>query len=267
MEPERPVLSPVFERNGSAFVPMLCAQGPWNPKHLHGGPVLGLFAHVLGEAASDPELRLCRFVTDLHTPVPAVPLLTRVAVVRSSRRLLLLHATLHAEDKEVARASGLYLRTREPAQTSLNAEKPPGPDGLISEPLFRGLDPKLIPPGFHTHVHTRFVPREQHTPLAIWFHLPMPLIDGVATSPLVAASALADFAAAAASLESAARGQARTPYINADSTQYFARPPEGEWFCLVADRQAEQAGLNVIEVSHYDVAGCFGRSMQARIAL
>ncbi|HEX7479203.1 MAG TPA: thioesterase family protein [Polyangiales bacterium] len=256
----------VFARDADGYLPLAAAHGPWNAGHLHGGPVMGLLTHLVQASVDDPSFRLSRITTDLHSPVPTARLTPVVTTIRRSKRLWLLQAVLVHEGSEVARTSALFLRSDAEHPTRLDAAHPPGPDGLPTRALFAGVDPAYMPPGFHTTVQTRWVPRAEHVPRAIWFRLPLPLIEGQPTSPLTAACALADFAAAAASIEAAEQGQGGVAYINTDCTLYLARPPQGEWFCVVADRQSEHDGINVIEVAHYDEHGRFGRSLQARLA-
>ncbi len=251
---------------GNVYLPLPAAHGPWNPKHLHGGPVLGLLTHLVQQAVDDPHLQLTRITTDLHSPVPTAALIGNVETVRRSKRLWLLSASLSHADTEVARMSALCLRTSPDHPQSTDTTKPLGPEGLPTTSLFGGATPAQVPPGFHTTVETRWVPRESSGSRAIWFRMPLPLIDGQPGSPLTAACALSDFAAAAASIDAAEQGNARVAYINTDCTVYLSRPPEGEWFCVQAGLQSEHAGINVIEVSHFDERGRFGRSLQARIA-
>ena len=57
-----------------------------------------------------------------------------------------------------------------------------------------------------------------------------------------------------------------TKIINADTTLYLSRPPEGEWLCLQAEHIADRQGIGVAEVVQHDHRGRYGRSLQARLA-
>jgi hypothetical protein len=226
---------PIFRREGELYRPTANAPGPWAADKLHGGPVLGLLARAIEAAAPEPELSLARLTVDMFRPVPTAPLGVRTTILRQGSRLKVLEAALLVDDVEHVRASALFLRE---GDVSLEAgaalPHPEGPDGLVTESLMRGFPgrPSDFPRGFHTCAQTRWVPRTAADPLAIWFRLPVPLVDGEVDSPLVRALALSDFANAVASIAAHAREPKTPPYINADATLYLHRRPEGEWFCI-----------------------------------
>ena len=58
----------------------------------------------------------------------------------------------------------------------------------------------------------------------------------------------------------------RTRFINVDTTLYFEREPEGEWFALRPTRVADDRGIGVAEVVSYDARGRYGRALQAILA-
>jgi hypothetical protein len=259
---------PVFRRDGDRFVPTASATGPWGQDRLHGGPVLGLFVREFEAAAGDPELVLARLTLDLFRPVPVAPLALRVEALRKGSRLSLLNGELLVAGEPFARASALWLRASDAPGSSARApQRPQGPGGLADESLMRGFrsDAEGFPPGFHNRVLTRWPARAAGEPLAIWFRMPIALVDGEQVSPLQAAVALADFANAVANI--AAQDQvARVPYINTDATLYLTRRPRGEWFCMQEQGSEAERGVSVCEVSLWDEAGLFGRALQARIA-
>jgi hypothetical protein len=265
VEPE-----PVFRRDGDRFVPTASATGPWGADRLHGGPVLGLIARAIEASAPDPDLVMSRLTLDLFRPVPLAPLTLRIEPLRQGSRLWLLQGALHAGSEELARATALLLRASDVANTSAPSAAPPpaGPDDLPTESLMRGFkrDRDGFPPGFHNRVQTRWVPRADGDPLAIWFHLPIALVEGEQASPFQHAVALSDFANAVASIAAQERDRAATPYINADGTLYLTRRPQGEWFCLREQATDAERGVSVTETLLYDTAGAFGRVLQARLA-
>jgi hypothetical protein len=261
-------VEPVFRRDGDRFVPTASATGPWGADRLHGGPVLGLFARAIESAAPDPDLVVARLTLDLFRPVPLEPLTVRVEPLRKGSRLLLLQGSLHAGDNELARASALLLRASDAAGVPRTAPCPQGPDGLPTESLMRGFerDREGFPPGFHNRVQTRWVPRAAGDPLAIWFRLPIALVEGEQASPFQCAIALSDFANAVASIAGQERDRGATPYINADGTLYLTRRPQGEWFCLQEQATEAEHGISVTETLLCDTSGAFGRALQARLA-
>jgi hypothetical protein len=258
----------IFRREGALYHPSANAPGPWGADKLHGGPVLGLLARAVSAAVADPELLLARLTVDLFRAVPGAPLEVRTALVRRGARLCVLEASLHVADSEYVRASALFLRAGELSAPAHSTSKPRAPDGLPTESLLRGFprDGAGFPPGFHRRVETRWVPRTAAEPVAIWFRLPVPLVDGEQPTSLECAVALSDFANAVASIGSQAREPGTAPYINTDATLYLHRKPEGEWFCLEEQGSDAQAGVSVTQAILFDEHGALGRVLQARLA-
>jgi acyl-CoA thioesterase len=262
----------VFALDGPRFLPGRHAIGPWAADKLHGGPVLGLIARAVQSAMPDPELVLARLNVDMFRPVPAEPLMLAVETIRQGSRLALLRVTVHNESGAFAQGSALLLRasgSATPPQSAPTTSTPAGPEGLPSESLMRNAtrsEGRRPPAGFHTRVETRWPARTPAEPLAIWFRMPLPLIAGEPTTPLVAAIALCDFANAVASIAASERGPAQ-PYINADATLYLTRAPQGDWFCLQDHGHQSHQGISTAECIVYDASGPLGRVMQARLAV
>lgn len=244
------------------------ATGPWGADRLHGGPVLGLLARAIENAAPAPDLVVRRLTFDLFRPVPVELLHVRVETLRQGTRLALLEAALLVGDSEFARATALLLRASE-APTALGPRSAPaGPGGLTTESLMRAFrdDGDVIPPGFHTRIETRWVPRSADEPLAIWFRLPIALVAGERASAFQCAVAISDFANAVVSIAARERDRTEALYINADATLYLSRRPEGEWFCLQEQDSDAERGIGVAETLLCDAQGPFGRALQARLA-
>jgi hypothetical protein len=49
---------PFFSPSGEAFMPNAIANGPWDPKSMHGRVVIGLLAHAIGQRHGGEDL--CR---------------------------------------------------------------------------------------------------------------------------------------------------------------------------------------------------------------
>jgi hypothetical protein len=257
----------VFRRDGALFVPSVYASGPWAADRLHGGPVFGLLTRAVEQAAADPALIGARLTFDLFRAVPLEPLSVQAEVLRRSSRLCLVQAGLHAGGEEYARVTALLLRADDSESPIAAEDKPLGPDGLATETLMRtNVTPGAVRPGFHPRVETRWVPRADHEPLAIWFRLPLPLVEGETPTPLQLSAALADFANAIAAIAGRGRDGGAGPYINVDATLYLSRLPRGEWIALKEGQSAFRGGMSVAQIRLFDTQGPFGDAQQCRLA-
>ncbi|HET6334356.1 MAG TPA: thioesterase family protein, partial [Polyangiales bacterium] len=261
----------IFRRDGTQLLPEPDACGPWSADRMHGGPVFGLIARAVEAVVPDPGLVATRFTFDLFRAVPLVPLEVQANVVRQSSRLCLVHAAVRANGEEFVSASVLLLREGEADQAGEAqhaANTPAGPEGLETETLMRtgrGAPPNLRA-GYHVRVETRWPPRSKSEPLAIWFRMPLALVEGEEPTALQRAVQLSDFANAVASIAQRDRGAAPVPFINVDATLYFSRRPSGEWFCLQEQSVAAARGISVATCALYDERGLCGRVAQGRLA-
>jgi acyl-coenzyme A thioesterase PaaI-like protein len=254
----------IFEpRADGTFVPTLHAQGPWADGLLHGGPVNGLLARALEQTALERGLDVVRITVDLFRPVPMRPLRVVTKPVRAGRRILVLDAWLLDTEVESARATGLLLRPEPEKAPPLGEDRmPPPPDDLPTTTLGEGM--KFEGPrreGFHTTAQARWALPPQESPRStVWFHIPIPLVAGEKTSPLVQLAAVADFTNAL----TIRPGPRRASFINADTTIYLCRPPRHEWFCLDVDgRDLGPGGLGYAHCRLYDRDGLVGMAQQA----
>ncbi len=255
----------VFQRDGERFAPTAAAGGPWSHETLHGGAACGLLARAIERAAPDPAFALARLTVDLFRAIPRAPLRVQVEPVRAGRRVHAVAASLFADGVEISRASALLLRRDERAAAGADlGPPPPGPAGIATTRLVADR-PAGFPSGFHTSVECRWVSYGGEAPPCVWMRLPLPLVAGEETTPLVHAAALSDFGNALASFGARAAGR-DAGYINADVTLYLARMPAPGWIALEAERQSEQAGVGFVEVALHDAQGRFGRVAQARLA-
>jgi Thioesterase-like superfamily len=257
----------VFRREGERFLPEPDSCGPWSPDRLHGGPVFGLITRAIEIAAPDPEWVATRLTFDLFRAVPLEPLHVNVQVLRQSGRLCLVQAVVRAGDEDFVSATALLLRESVIGESQHDEAPPSGPDGLATESLMRGFGgPPNVRSGFHVRVETRWVPREPGKPLAIWFRMPLPLVEGEEPTALQRAVQLSDFANAVASIAQRDRAAAPVPFINVDATLYFTRRPSGEWFCLQERGVAIERGISVASCALYDERGLCGHVTQGRLA-
>jgi hypothetical protein len=262
--------SALFHPDGDLFVPTVLAQGPWAVGAMHGGPAGALLAHLCQQAdGGQPHpMRVARITVDLLRPIPLVPLRTEVRIARPGRRVDWVDASLFAGDAEVARAAALRLQ-HAPLEVPTGID--PSARGFSGDVTFDGRPDDGIGfirveddfvPGFHSmSAELRFVrslPTEAG-PGQVWIRLRHPVIDGVATSPLMRTVAAADFGnAASSSMPVDTHG-----YINADLMVALWRDPATEWIGLDAVTRFDPAlGCGLAEVALHDERGPIGRSHQ-----
>ena len=254
----------LFARDGERFVPTPLARGPWSADALHGGPPAALLARAIErfEADAGAPMFVARITMELLRPVPLHPLRVSTRFARPGRKVQLVEASLHSDTHEVARATGLRIRTTELAL----------PNDLVMEPITQPhpeqgepLAPRLgsFLPGFHSHaVEHRFVHGQLITPgpATDWIRLKVPLLEGEAPSPLSRVCAAADFGNGVSQI----LGGGFT-YINPDLTVYLHRYPVDEWVCIDSVTRVEPHGVGLAESRILDRSGTIGRSVQSLI--
>jgi hypothetical protein len=263
----------IYRREGELYLPTEWAGGPWSTEHQHGGAAAALMARGALAAARETGLRVARLTLDLFRPVPMQPLRLARRFARKGRRIALVELALLRGELEITRASALLLLDRPemaPAWSSGGGDAaPPGPDAC--EPIeFMPLAYRArIPPGFHFSLEVRMA-RAAEAPLA-WAHTPLDVVQGEPTQALERAAAVSDLTFGLGSRAQLRRswiaGDAmRVRFINVDTTLYFEREPEGDWFALRPTRIADDRGTGVAEVASYDQRGRYGRALQAILA-
>ncbi len=96
-----------------------------------------------------------------------------------------------------------------------------------------------------------------------WMKLPLPLVQGVKTSPTVMAATLCDFGNGVGQLSL----NSEVGCINADVTLYLHRAPVGEWLGLDARSRMQESGIGLVETTLFDSQGPVGKILQAIITM
>lgn len=86
----------IFRRDGEELVPSLFARGPWNPVHLHGGPICGALARAIESCASPVPMRVVRMTVEMTRAVPMAPFSVHAEVTRAGRRIQQIDAHIAA---------------------------------------------------------------------------------------------------------------------------------------------------------------------------
>lgn len=262
----------IYRREGELYWPSEWAGGPWSPKHQHGGAAAALLARGAREAAREAELRVARLTIDLFRPVPMEPLRLVRRFARRGRRIALAELALLHGEQEVTRASALLLRERDDlgsSWTSGDDAAPPGPEACEKVEFMPKVYRAQVPPGFHWSLEVA-IAYGSEIPLA-WIRTPLDVVEGESTSAFERACGVSDltFGLGARVLLRRRLHDAdlvRTRFINVDTTLYFEREPEGDWFALRPTQVADDRGVGLAEVVSYDARGRYGRALQAILA-
>ena len=194
-------------------------------------------------------------------------------LVRESRRLRLLEASLYHDGAEIGRASALALATTE--VTIPEAGRiPAGPPAVLREAW--GKEPVIgvhsipnrvnrkFPPGLHTLVPLKPAMLAMGSGRGTtWVQLPVDLIAGEPTTPLMRVAVLSDFSNGFAQLYL----DSGTGFINADLTLNLHRLPDGDWLGIDAITRAQPNGIAIAEAELYDEAGLIGRVSQSNLTM
>jgi hypothetical protein len=248
---------PIFERDGSRFLPTTATQGPWDPRSQHGGPPTMLLARELERLPAPGPMVVVRLTVELLRPIPSSrPLLAAASVLRDGRRVQLSEASLHSDGEAVARAMALRIRDRE-LGTGLEQsdESPPDPDGFETWSFPSGEAGYGIEA---VEIRMVFGDMAAPGPAAMWVRLKRPLVAGEEPSPLVRAAAAADFGNGISSV----LPWDRYLFINPDLTISLHREPVGEWVFMSSRTFIGDRGRGLSESELSDVRGRIGRSVQ-----
>ncbi len=265
------VAGPMFEPlPDGRFMPSEWGRSGWGADVLNGGLPAALLVRAVARASDDADLQLARLTVDLFRPVPRQPLEIVARPVRAGRRIAVYEASVIADGVEVTRASALLLRRAEGPESARLLGPLPDPESL--EPShFPGTEPTLAH-GFSGQIDVRWVSRGEDGAATAWLRLPMPLVAGEATTPLMRAAALADFGnrlsqvARSHRVSLGDRPGGGSGYINTDITLYLVREPVGEWIALSATDGGAVSGVGTADVVHADREGVWGHSAQAQLA-
>ena len=268
----------LYEREaGNAYRPTRFAGSPWSQSMQHGGPVLGLFASEVENAAAETGMQVARLTVDLFKAVPMETLVAETRFVRQGKRIAALESTLRPLDSgaPVSRASGLLLRAKPHDKRSWETPEysPPYPTRTGAPPPDLSRTRSKWPPGFHEHVvgHSGVDAAGPY----VWLTTKLDLVAGEPISPLQRAAAMTDMTLGS-QMRMAVRRRAKASaedepptlgalMINADTTSYWERPFNGDWLGMRPSLITERDGIGTAEAVLYDAAGRVGTSTQSAL--
>lgn len=247
----------LFRAEGDHFVPNEASGNPWG-ELTGGGPVAGLLARAIEQAAADEDMIVARLTVDLMRPVPREPVAVDVQPVRIGKRLHVLRATLTAGDQLLTHATAHLIRRSDVDGPEAAGAAPfPGPEGIETA--------HLLPPGLglrwgvHDVMNVRWVADQSATESSrAWMRMPLPLLPAEPLSPLAHVAILADAISAASPV-----GEIFGPWINTDISLYLHREMRGEWLGVETRRETQPTGIGMATARLYDVDGPIGTAHEA----
>jgi Acyl-CoA thioesterase C-terminal domain/Acyl-CoA thioesterase N-terminal domain len=247
----------IFRREGEELVPSLFAQGPWNPEHLHGGPICGVLAHAIETCPSPVPMRVARMTVEMTRPVPLAPFSVHAEVTRAGRRIQQIDARIAAAGQTLVRASALRVRIGRrdeaiaiPFHDPLPARVPGPPRDpemlrLFSPGFIRALDfmrSQLAAPG---------------EPGVTWSRMRVPLVEGELVTPFVRLATVCDFASGTGNPIDFARFTS----INPDLSLHVLREPRSEWIGIRARSGIDADGIGQSYGTLFDAEGPVARAL------
>lgn len=258
-----------IQQDENIYLPTDNAIGPWNPGLLHGGATAGLVAFLLEKHEPEDNKQYSRITLDMFRPVPKGPLSISTKTIRSGKKVSVVETSIHANDKEVARATALKIKTTElqiPDDIKLPECPYESPDNLETLSLMGGAVSSEVsnrPKGLNFTLEVKriagFDGKGRGT---AWFRSPLPVVEGHALTPLAHLGVLSDFGNGLAQLF--VPGTAGS--INADISLYINRLPESEWVCLDSEAMMTEAGVGRVTTTLYDEVGAIGSIVQMTLA-
>ena len=246
-----------------AWEPTDAARGPWDPGHLHAGPVAGLIARALEALPAPVPMRFTRITLEILRPVALTEVIAEAEVVRHGRRVSLCHATLRAGETELCRASAWRIRAEDGALPGLPAPDPPPAPGP------EAIEPPRSPGRFASETFAGLATEQRWVlgdwglgPSVVWMRLRLPLVAGETTSAAPALCSLADFGNGI----SAVVPWDGHLFVNTDLTVYLERAPAGEWLASRPPTRLDPTGSGVAESVLFDTTARVGRALQSLYA-
>jgi hypothetical protein len=250
---------PFFTRDGDMFIPTPAANGPWDPKSLHGRVVIGLLAAVIEQRHGASDLVPVRLTVDMfRLPNIGTPIEIKTRLVRDGLRIRVVEADFISGGVGMARASCQLLR------------KTQAPEGAVwSPPDWNAPPPSDIPmptdPRLGMNGKWAVLPIVGAVgtigPRRLWMSEVRDLVKGTPWTAFSRVAVAADFASPFANA-----GDHGLRYINSDVTLYLHRLPVTPWIGFeVANHQASD-GIAIGECWLYDEQGAIGTSTVAALA-
>src|SRR5882757_9547698 len=132
---------PFFTRDADAFIPTAAANGPWDPKSLHGRVIVGLLAFAIEQRHGSDDFVPARLTVDMFRLPGFAPIEVKSRVIRDGLRIKVVEAEFFSGGTSMARASCQLLRKTENAAGKVWS--PPNWDAAAPDTIAAPTDPRL----------------------------------------------------------------------------------------------------------------------------
>lgn len=254
----------LFTRDGSRFTATELSQGPWDPRHCHGGPPCALVAALADTAPSLVPMQIASLTIDLQRPVVVgTPLEATVTITRDGKRIQIIEVTLNDGAAVVVRCRALRIRRTYMALPDERHRPAPPPTPLPDDLPTYPLDPDRQNTGFWKCTELRFARGELGTPRPgiAWFRLNASLCDEMPFTPVARLAAIADYGSGVG----APLRMREHYFINPDLNLAIHREPQGDWIALDSVGVAEESGIGLATTRLFDLQGEFGMVTQTML--
>jgi hypothetical protein len=251
-----------FTTSGDDLAPADLARSLWSENQMHGVALSGALARALERTVAElgrDDLRPARYTVDLFRPAAMELCHTTTRVVRESRRLCLVDATVEQNGEAVARASAIFLKVGDPAAGEVwePGDSPSPPPHELAPPT----DDPHVPLFSSDGVWDPSFGAHQNAGRKTTWQVGVSVVPDEVPSGFVVAASVADATSMVTNW-----GSNGVEYINTDITLTLARLPEGREIGLAALDRVSQDGIAVGTATVFDRRGRIGTAVTSSIA-
>jgi len=246
----------ILRQEEGRLVPSRFAQGPWNPNHLHGGPICGALGRAIEACESPGPMRVVRMTIEMTRAVPMAPFTARAEVTRAGRRIQQVDAFIEAGGQTLARATALRMRVGALDAEAAYSQNEPVPARTESpaDPVRRL---RFVPGFIHSVEFLRSQLPDRDRGGVTWVRLRVPLVEDEPVSPFVRLATICDFASGTGN----ALDFEHFTSINPDVSLHVLREPRGEWIGIRAWSGVASDGTGVSHATLFDDEGVVARAL------
>ncbi len=248
-------------------LPTEFSRGPWDPQHLHGGPVAAIGVRAAEQLVRDTvpgTMQLARVTVELERPVPLAPLMVEASLGRPGRKVAGVDVVISLAENgsRLGRARMLFIRREtvdlgEGPQVTRSAPPAPPNDLVAARSSWEGTEVAFHLDGAeHRFVESSWI---APAPAVVWIRLRVPVVADETPSGAQRAVAAADFANGV----SFVIPSDQFLFLNGDLTVHLLEEPVGEWIALQAATHYGATGLAFSDTALFDRNGRIGRSNQS----